>query len=63
MTNALVEALEKIANSNTKLADDKNVLKAQLMWIRSVAKEALSECKKEDNLKTNNHENSNARNN
>ena len=45
MTNAIIEALQLIANSNIKLADDKNVLKAQLMWIKSVAKEALSEFK------------------
>ena len=41
--NKLIEALQLIANSNTKLADDKNVLKAQLMWIKNVAKEALSQ--------------------
>ena len=45
MTNAIIEALQLIANSNIKLADDKNVLKAQLMLIKSVAKEALSEFK------------------
>ena len=36
------DALEKIANSNAKIAEDKNVLKAQLMWIRSAAQQALS---------------------
>lgn len=38
----LREALSKIANSNAKLADDKNVLKAQIAWIRMIAKEALN---------------------
>jgi hypothetical protein len=41
--NKLVEALQLIANSNTKLPDEKNVLKVQLMWIKSVAKQALKE--------------------
>jgi len=36
------EALEKIANSNTRLAEDKNVLKAQLAWIRMIAKEVTA---------------------
>lgn len=54
--NKLVEALQLIANSNTKLADDKNVLKAQLMWIKSVANAALKEQAKDLNYWKNNAE-------
>lgn len=41
--NKLVEALELIANSNTNLPNYKNVLKVQLMCIKSVAASVLQE--------------------